>query len=188
MSNTETKIIIAGFGGQGVVLTGSVIARAAMVQGKNVAGMVSYGAEMRGGTANAAVIISSKEIASPVIETPDVAIILNQPSLDKFENIMAPNATIILNTSLISRPIRRTDLNEAHINATAIAQELGNVRVANIVALGAFVKATNLVTLESTARAIEDLFAGKKAEMIEINKNALQLGFQKTENIVQTRD
>ena len=176
MANNETKIVIAGFGGQGVVLAGNILAHAAVIENKNVTGMVSYGVEMRGGTANSTVVISDDEIASPCIERPNAAMILNQPSLDKFEDALEPDSIVLLNSSLISREIARDDIRIATVEATAIARELGNVRVANIVALGAFVKSTGVVKIESIEKAIRQLFAEKKPGLAEINIKALEQG------------
>ena len=178
MSNKEKKIIIAGFGGQGIVLAGNLIARACIFENKHVTGMVAYGAEMRGGTANATIVISDIEIASPIVETPDIGIILNQPSLDRYEDEMAKNGLMILNSSLVKRQLKRKDLTVATVDATHLAKELGNARVANIVALGAFVKKTGLLKLESIAQAIDELFAEKKASLAQINKQALHAGFE----------
>jgi len=176
MTNHETRIIIAGFGGQGVVVAGNIIARACVIEGKNITGMVSYGAEMRGGTANSTVVVSDGEIASPFVERPDIAIILNQPSLEKFEPVIRPGGLAVLNSSLIDRPVKRTDLDIVNIDATHIAHDLGNVRVANIVALGAFVEKTALVKMSSVSQAIEDMFSSKKAGMVEINRKAFLEG------------
>jgi len=176
MNNSEMKIIIGGFGGQGVVLAGTVLAKAAMSEDKHVTQMVSYGAEMRGGTANSTVVISDAEIASPVIERPDAAILLNQPSLDKFEERIVSGGLAVINSSLVSREVQRRDLEVVKIAATEIANRLGNVRVANIVALGAFIEKTNLLKTQSIERSIEELFSEKKAGLIEINKKALTEG------------
>ena len=178
MNNHETKIIIAGFGGQGVVLAGTLIARACIYEGLNVTGMVSYGAEMRGGTANSTVVISSGQIASPVVERPDIAIILNQPSLDKFEDKVVGDGLIILNSTLVERDVRRGDLEVVKIGATQAAQDLGNTRVANVVALGAFAEKTKLVKKENLSRAIEEQFSQKKGQLVEVNKKALEVGTQ----------
>ena len=172
----ETKIIIAGFGGQGVVLAGMVLAKACVIENKNVTQMVSYGAEMRGGTANSTVVISDEEISSPVVEKPDAAIILNQPSLDKFEDTIVPGGLVLVNTSLIDREVARKDIDVLKIEATSIADELGNLRVANIAAVGAFVTKTGILELDSVERAIRELFADKKANLIEINIESLKAG------------
>ncbi len=175
MDNSEKKIIIAGFGGQGVVVAGNVVAQACVYENKNVTAMVSYGAEMRGGTANATVIISDEEIASPVVEKPDIAIILNQPSLDKFEDKIVKNGVVILNSSLVERQVKRKDLKVVKINATEIANQLGNTRIANIVAIGAFVNKTLLLEPQNIEAAIEKVFSTKK-NLVGINKKALREG------------
>jgi 2-oxoglutarate ferredoxin oxidoreductase subunit gamma len=178
MDNHETKIVIAGFGGQGVVLAGTLIAKACIYEGLNVTAMVSYGAEMRGGTANSTVVISGEQIASPVVEKPDIAIILNQPSLDKFEEKLVDGGLIILNSTLAKREVQRQGLDVVRVEATKAAQQLGNIRVANVVALGAFVKKTKLLKKESLSKAIEEQFSQKKAGLVDINYKALQTGAQ----------
>ena len=172
----EEKIVIAGFGGQGVVLAGNVLAQTALLENKNVAAMVSYGAEVRGGTANCTIIISDDEIASPVVDNPTMAIILNQPSLDKFENKMVKNGLIFLNSSLIETEVKRIDLDVIKVPATAIANELGNVRVANLVLLGAFVKKTNILDLNNVIENLDKFLPKRKHDLLEINKKALQKG------------
>jgi len=176
MTNNETKIVIAGFGGQGIVLASGIIARACMFEELNVTAMVSYGAEMRGGTANATIVVSDRTIASPVVERPDIAIILNQPSLDKFEEKIVANGLVVLNCSLTERNVERADLDVTAVKATEIARQLGNVRVANVVALGAFVKKTGLLKIKSLEKALEQIFSGKRRHLIQINKKALNTG------------
>ncbi|MHC4926319.1 MAG: 2-oxoacid:acceptor oxidoreductase family protein [Planctomycetota bacterium] len=180
MSDNKAKIIMAGFGGQGIVLIGNVIARACVIEDKNVVGMVSYGAEMRGGTANASVVISDAEIADPFVTTPSHAIILNHPSLERFEADVAPGGLMLLNTSLMQRSLKRSDLDSIEVSATDIAHELGNLRVANIVALGAFVKHTELVTMAGVEQGIRDLFSTKKTSMIDLNLQALAAGAEQS--------
>jgi 2-oxoglutarate ferredoxin oxidoreductase subunit gamma len=175
-TQSEYKIIIAGFGGQGIVLAGNLLARACIFEDKYVTGMVAYGAEMRGGTANATIIISDAEIASPVVETPDIGVFLNQPSLDRFENDLAPRSLVITNASLVDRKPARTDLRHICVEATSAAEALGNTRVANIVALGALLEVTKLVRIQSIAQAIDELFAEKSAALAQINKTALYKG------------
>lgn len=176
MENTEKKIIVAGFGGQGVVLTGYLMQQACVVENKNVTGMVSYGAEMRGGTANTTVVISDEEIASPFVVNPDIAVIFNQPSLDKFEELVKPGGMIFINTSLVSREVERTDLEVVKINATEIAHQIGNVRAANMVALGAFTGKTKLLKQESVSKAVEDFFSKKSQKLVDLNIMALRQG------------
>lgn len=181
MNEHELKIKIAGHGGQGIVLAGNILARACMTEGKHVTGMVSYGAEMRGGTANATLVISDEEIASPVVEYPNAALFLNQPSLDLFEDRLVPGGRILLNTSMIQREPHRQDIEIGHIEATRIARDCGDDRVANIVALGAFVRMLSVVTPESVRVAIETLFSMKNRKMIDINLKAFEQGISRCE-------
>ena len=180
MDRHETRIIIAGFGGQGIVLIGNVIARAGVIEGKNVIGMVSYGAEMRGGTANATVVISEGEIFNPFVANPDMAIILNQPSLVRFEPQIEKDGLVLMNTSMIKRGPQRTDLKCVKVDATQIAHEIGNLRVANIVSVGAFIEHTHILSINSIERAIKDLFANKNRKLVEINLNALHTGVEQS--------
>jgi len=173
---TEQKIVISGFGGQGVVLGANVIAQTAVIEEKNVTAMISYGAEMRGGTAHCALIISDKEIASPAVEEPNITIILNEPSLDKFEDKITRNGLIILNSSLVKREVKRKDIETIKIPATQIATELGNVRVANLVMIGAFIKKTNLLDLNNVLDNLHKFFPKSKQDLVEINKEALKKG------------
>ena len=183
MNKQQARITIAGFGGQGVVVAGNIIARAAVIEQKNVVGMVSYGAEMRGGTANASVIVSDDEIASPFVVSPNYAIILNQPSLDRFEPILTEGGLILCNTSLTNRSVKRVDIDSILVNATDIAHEIGNLKVANIVALGAFIGHTRILEMESIEQALKDLFISKKPKLVDLNIRAFQAGFQRSECI-----
>lgn len=176
MDNQATYITIAGSGGQGIVVVGNLIARACVIEGKNASGWVAYGAEMRGGTANATVIVSQEEIACPFVETPDMAIMLNQPSLERFEGNIVEGGMVLLNTSMIQRPVERDDLEQVFLAATEMAHELGNLKVANIVALGAFIDHTQVVKMDSIRQAIGDLFASKNPKMVELNLKALDVG------------
>ena len=176
MDKLQAKIMMAGFGGQGIVVIGNIIARACVIENKNVTGMVSYGAEMRGGTANATVVVSDEEIASPYVVCPTHAIILNHPSLDRFEPDIVEGGLVLLNTSLMQREVKRKDLQQIKIAVTEIAYELGNLKVANIVALGAFIQNTSLVKMRSIEQGIKDLFAAKNPKMVELNIRALAAG------------
>ena len=138
--------------------------------------MVCYGAEMRGGTANATVIISDDEIASPFVNFPNMAIILNGPSLDRFEPLLTKDGLVLINTSMIKRDPQRSDLTCIKIDATQTAHEIGNLRVANVVSAGAFIQHTNLLKMASIERAIEDLFSHKNPKLVEINHKALHAG------------
>jgi 2-oxoglutarate ferredoxin oxidoreductase subunit gamma len=176
MKAKETRMIIAGFGGQGIVAAGKILATACIYEGKNVTAMISYGAEMRGGTANCVLVIGDQEIASPMVEKVDVAIIMNQPSLSKFGKDVVKGGLLLLNTSLLEDISPRTDVEVVGIKATDAAQNLGNVKAANIVALGAFVKKTGLLKMESLAKAIENVFGGKAGKLVPLNIKAMEAG------------
>ena len=170
------EVIIAGFGGQGLMLMGRLLAYAGMLEGKKVAWMPSYGPEMRGGTANCTVIISSEEIASPIVTNPKTVIAMNKPSLDKFESLIQKDGLIVLNNSLIDQEVKRDDVRVLKIQANDIANKLGNLRVANMVTLGAYVKKTGVVKLESIFKALEKALAGKNQKILDLNKVALKKG------------
>jgi 2-oxoglutarate ferredoxin oxidoreductase subunit gamma len=170
------EVIIAGFGGQGVMLMGRLLAYAGMLEGKNVAWMPSYGPEMRGGTANCTVIISSEEIASPVIPYPRSIIVMNKPSLDKFEATVQKDGLIIINESLIDQKVKRDDVSIVSVPANDLANELGNLKVANMVVLGAYVKKSEVVKLETIFKALEKVLAGRNQKLIDLNKKALKQG------------
>ena len=170
------RIIISGFGGQGVMLMGRLLAYAGMLEGKNVAWMPSYGPEMRGGTANCTVLISEEEIGSPIVSHPKTLIAMNQPSLDKFEPNVNEDGLIILNDSLIDREVSRNDVNVIKIPADDIADKLGNSRAANMVVLGAYVEKSGIVKLETIFKALEKALAGRNKRLLELNKEALKQG------------
>jgi 2-oxoglutarate ferredoxin oxidoreductase subunit gamma len=170
------RIIISGFGGQGVMLMGRLLAYAGMIEGKKVAWMPSYGPEMRGGTANCTVLISSNEIGSPIVSHPKILIAMNQPSLDKFEPNVRENGLIILNSSLIKREVKRKDVNIIKIPADDIAAKLGNPRATNMVVLGAYVKKSGAVKMETIFRALEEALTGPKQKLLDKNKEALKQG------------
>lgn len=174
----ENKIIIGGFGGQGVVLAGNILSRAALLEGKNITGMVSYGAEVRGGTANSSVIISDEEIFSPVVPKANTLFAFNQPSLNKFSGMLLESGFLVVNTSLIKYLNRvKEGIKVIKIPATDIANELGNVRAANIVAIGAYIKASGFLKKESVLKIIEETFSKKSQELVELNKKAFERGY-----------
>lgn len=173
------KIICAGFGGQGVMLMGQLISYAGMLEGKEVSWLPSYGPEMRGGTANCSVMVSEKPIGSPVItDDATTAIIMNLPSLDKFEVDIIAGGNIIINSSLIERKTRRDDLKAYYIPANDIAVELGNPRVANMIMLGAYLELTKVVSVDSVMTALKKIFGESKAHLMKINEDALAKGAQ----------
>lgn len=168
-------LIIAGFGGQGVMSMGQMLAYSGLEEGKNVLWMPAYGPETRGGFANCTVIVSDEEIGSPIVSHPSSIIVLNQPSLDKFEDSLVPGGLLIVNTSMVVREVRRKDIQVIKVNATEIATELGDQRAANMVALGAFLERKPLVKRESIIKTLKKLFA-KKPHVVPINQKALEEG------------
>lgn len=173
----KTKsIIIAGFGGQGVLSVGTVLATAAMLEGKNVTFLPSYGAEQRGGTANCSVIISDEEITSPIVTNPDVAIILNQPSLDRYESVVQKNGLIILNSSMIKKSVKRSDVIQFKVPANQIASILGNIKVVNTVMLGAYMAKEIVLTIRSVENAIKKVFKNMNKKIIDLNIAAFHKG------------
>ncbi len=153
----ETKIIIAGFGGQGILFLGKVIAQTAMLEGRSVTWFPSYGAEIRGGTANCTVVISDKMVGSPVVRNPDVLIVMNEASLDRFEERLKPGGLLIMNTSLIKKSHRRKDIDVIGIPANEAADHLGDARSANMVVFGALIAKTNIISQGSAFNALREI-------------------------------
>ncbi len=170
------KTIFAGFGGQGVLSMGLNLAQAAMLEAKNVTYLPSYGAEVRGGTANCTVAISDEEIASPVASSPDFVVAMNQPSLVRFQNQIQSGGLFFINSSLIEAEISRGDIDIVEVPASSIAEKLGSPRSANMVMLGAFTKKSNLVSLSSVIEALRNTLKNKR-KLIAVNKKALMAGY-----------
>lgn len=169
-------VMIAGFGGQGVLVTGKLLAYAGMLEGKHVTWFPSYGAEIRGGTANCTVIISSEEIGSPVVQNPSAMLIFNEASFKKFEKRIKRNGRLFLNTSLVHEPPGRSDITRIEVKANDIAEDLGDIRAANMVMLGAFLKKTGTVSLESVLAALKEVLPTRRRSLIPLNESALKQG------------
>lgn len=177
------EIILAGFGGQGVMSMGQLLAYAGLEEDKYVSWIPSYGPEMRGGTANCSVTISDEEVSSPIITEPNTLIVLNRPSLEKFEKDVQPNGWLLLNSSLIDLEPSRQDLHVLKIPALEIANEkLNNSRVANMIILGAFVQITGAVALESVIGALKKVLPDYRHNLIPLNRQALELGMELAKN------
>jgi 2-oxoglutarate ferredoxin oxidoreductase subunit gamma len=175
----DNTFIFAGFGGQGVILAGKLLAQAGTDHGLHVTWLPSYGPEMRGGTANCTIVLSDEPIGSPVVDNPTGLIAMNLPSLDRFEKAVAKSGAIVVNASLVGRRIERSDVQELALPLNDMAASLGNLRAANMVALGALVKATAAVPLETLQRALTTLLGHKaSAELIQVNERALEAGFR----------
>ena len=171
------KVILAGFGGQGVMSMGQLLTYAGMIENKNVSWLPSYGPEMRGGTANCAVIVSDTPVGSPIITNDaTAAIVMNLPSLVKFESNIIANGNLLVNSSLITQKTERTDVKAYYIPANEIAGEIGNSKVANIVMLGAYLELTKVVTVDSVIEALKKVFGPDKQHLVPLNKEALERG------------
>ncbi len=171
-------VVMAGFGGQGLMAIGKILAKAAMEEGKNVTWMPSYGPEMRGGTANCVVIIDDDPIGSPVVKRTQAAVVMNKQSIDKFEPTVADHGLLVINTSLIDRKAARDDLKVVYVAANEIAESEGGAKAANMVMLGAYLGVTGATKPETLEHAIEATFAGKRGNLGDINVRAFRKGLE----------
>jgi len=174
----DSTFIFAGFGGQGVILAGKLLAQAGMYHGLHVTWLPSYGPEMRGGTANCTVVLSDDPIGSPVVDNPTALLAMNLPSLDRFEKAVLKDGAVVINSSLISRQVERDDVRGLAVPMNDIAVSLGNPRAANMVALGAMVKATGIVPLDAVKKSMAEVL-GKKGggKIVKVNEKALDAGY-----------
>lgn len=170
------EMIIAGFGGQGVLSMGQIIAYSAMKEGKEVSWMPAYGPEMRGGTANCVVIVSPTKVSSPIVTRYDSAVLLNQPSLEKFGDTVKPGGLLICEKSTILVPSTRTDIDQLLIPATEMAVEMGKRQVANMVLLGALLECRPVVHLENVLNALREVLPERHHHLIPLNEAALKAG------------
>ena len=170
------KTVFAGFGGQGVLSMGLNLAQAALLEGKNVTYLPSYGAEVRGGTANCTVAVSDEEIASPVASSPEFLIAMNQPSMVRFQNQIQSGGVLFINSSLIETEISRGDVDIIKVPANSIAEQLGSARSANMVMLGAFTKKSNIVSISNVIEGLNSALK-KKQKLIAVNTKALMAGY-----------
>ncbi len=170
------EIIFAGFGGQGILSMGQILAYSAMIENKEVSWMPSYGPEMRGGTANCIVIVSTSRISSPIITKFDSAIVLNQPSLDKFEHSVKPGGLLIYEESSVLTPPTRTDIECLGLPAVEEAQKLNKKQVANMIILGAFLEKKPIVKIENVLSALRKVLPERHHHLIPVNEQALEIG------------
>jgi 2-oxoglutarate ferredoxin oxidoreductase subunit gamma len=171
------EIILAGFGGQGVLLIGKLLTYAGMKAGLEVTWMPAYGPEMRGGTCNCTVVLSDRQVGSPISSNPHSAIVLNLQSIDKFEPLVRPGGIMVMNTSLINRPAHRNDIAVVPVEANKIALEAGTAKAANMVALGAFIGASGIVDLALVKGMLAETFAGRQ-KLVALNQTCLDKGFE----------
>ena len=172
-----TQILIAGFGGQGVLFAGKFLAYKGLVQDKQVSWLPSYGPEMRGGTANCSVIISDTPVGSPIITTPDILVAMNLPSLQKFVDAVVPGGKIIIDSTLIEAKVERSDVEVFYVPATQMAKDAGFSTLANMILTGKVLKETDAVTYEGNKETLESFIPAKKANLIDVNCQALQAGY-----------
>jgi len=170
-------IIFSGFGGQGVLSMGSTLAKAAMLEGKHVTYLPTYGVEVRGGTANCTVVISDEEIASPVASEPEYLVAMNQPSFARFQSILQAGGLLCANSSLVDTESARNDIEIVAIPTTELAEKVGTIKVANMIMLGALIRASNMISYEAMVENLEPILGAGKAKLIEMNKEALDLGY-----------
>ncbi len=172
------QVLVAGFGGQGVLSTGQLLAYAGMHEGKHVSWIPSYGPEMRGGTANCGITVSDLEISSPMVSEPTALIVMNRPSLEKFEKDVVPGGLILVNSSLIDSKVEREDLRVLYIPANEMAEELGNGRVANNIILGALLGATGVVSADAVIASLKQVLPKHRHNLIGVNREALSEGMK----------
>jgi 2-oxoglutarate ferredoxin oxidoreductase subunit gamma len=173
-----TKIIFAGFGGQGVLMMGYSFAHAAMSDGFEVTYLPAYGAEVRGGTANCTVAVSDEEIASPIASEPDYLVVLNTPSLYTFQNRLAPGGTVFLNSSVIEARPSRKDIKVCEIPVGEITMKLGSPRAQNIVMMGAFVRKVGVISPDTYLKSLKTIMGEKKKAVMEVNQKAFAAGYE----------
>ncbi len=173
---STTQMLIAGFGGQGILFTGKFLAYKGLVEGKEVSWLPSYGPEMRGGTASCSVILSDEPVGSPIVSNPDVLVAMNLPSLDKYEDTVVPGGIIIVDSTLIERKVNRDDVTVYYVPATKLASDNDMPTLANMIIAGKLLDATKSYTEEGVDAALKKVISAKRADMLDVNKKAMQLG------------
>mgnify|MGYP002518676146 CR=1 FL=1 len=172
------NILIAGFGGQGILFSGKFLAYDGLLRGKEVSWLPSYGPEMRGGTANCSIILSDTPIGSPIVTEPDILIAMNLPSLDKYEEAAVKDGDIFVDSALIERKVARTDVKVHYIPATALASEQNLTGLANMIMIGYMMKKTGLIPLEDAENALKKVVSARKMDLFDLNKTAIELGYR----------
>ena len=173
-----TQILIAGFGGQGVLFAGKFLAYKALTEGRQLSWLPSYGPEMRGGTANCGVILSDDPIGSPIVQHPDILIAMNLPSLDKYEDEVVSGGLILVDSTLVERRVRRTDVTACYVPAAAMAQEIGAPTLANMILIGRLMRETEAVSPEGLESALEKVISARHRDLLEINQKAIRYGYR----------
>ena len=171
------NMLIAGFGGQGVLFAGKFLAYKGLLEDRQVSWLPSYGPEMRGGTSNCSVIISDTPIGSPIVNNPDILLAMNMPSLDKFENAVNPGGKIFVDSTLVERKVNRTDVDVYYVPATKMAADAGMPTLANMILVGKIIKETGIVSFDNMDGVLKKVVSAKKQDLLDLNKKALDLGY-----------
>lgn len=176
--NITHELVIAGFGGQGILFAGKVIAYGGLLAGKEVSWLPSYGPEMRGGTANCHIIVSDNPVGSPIIINPGILIAMNRPSLDKFEDFVVPGGTIIVDSSLVDRKVSRSDVNTFYIPATQMSSDMNAPKLANMIIIGKLIKETTILTYDQLKMGVAKSVPPNKQELLDLNMKIIDSGYQ----------
>ena len=171
------QILIAGFGGQGVLFAGKFLAYKGLIEGKQVSWLPSYGPEMRGGTANCSVIVGDEPIGSPIVNAPNTLVAMNLPSLQKYENAVVPGGLILVDSTLIAEQVRRTDVRVRYVPATKLANDSGFATLANMILMGKLLKESEDMSFEHTEDALKKVIPARKIDLLGVNLKALETGF-----------
>ncbi|MBP8625815.1 MAG: 2-oxoacid:acceptor oxidoreductase family protein [Syntrophorhabdales bacterium] len=171
------KTVFSGFGGQGVLSMGFTMANAAMLEGRYVTYLPSYGVEVRGGTANCTVVVSDEEIASPVASEPEFVVAMNQPSFIRFQSILQSGGLLCVNSSLVNVSTARGDIEIFSVPTSELAEKLGQIKVANMIMLGAFIRASNIISFDFLVEHLSEILGEGKSKLIKLNRDALELGY-----------
>ncbi len=172
------KAIFAGFGGQGILMMGYTLAQAAMKENKQVTYLPSYGAEVRGGTAHCTVSVGDEEIASPIASSPEFLVAMNSPSLDRFQGVLRKGGHCLLNTSLVHKKATRDDIHVYEVPVSELAEKMGDLRTANMIMLGAFLKVSSMAEVDTVMELIAETFKRKNPSVTEMNQKALRTGYE----------
>ncbi len=173
-----TRILIAGFGGQGILFAGKFLANKGLLEGRQLSWLPSYGPEMRGGTANCSVVLSDDPVGSPIVDRPDVLIVMNLPSLDKYESAVVPGGAVFVDSALIERPVGRADVTAYYIPATRLAQQNGVPGLANMIMIGKVLRECGFTSFEGVEDALHSVVSAKHADLFDVNLKALRLGYE----------
>lgn len=171
------RILLAGFGGQGILFAGKFLANGGLVEEKQISWLPSYGPEMRGGTANCSVIISDEPVGSPIVSAPDTLVAMNLPSLDKYEDAVVPGGKIFVDSTLISRKVRRDDVSVFYIPSTQMAKTAGIPKLANMIIAGKLIKETKIMRADTVEEALKRVVSAKHADLLSVNLDAVNMGY-----------